>query len=155
MKKRNWKVLLLSFIIVFGIAFIGNFFTSDAVKTDWYESIKPSITPPNFVFPIVWNALFILIALSLYSAWIGSEKNQKKIVAIVFGISLAFNALWSVLFFSLRNPRAAFIEIIALWLSILAMIFVSWRIDRKAAWMLLPYLLWVSFASVLNFLMAF
>lgn len=155
MMKINWKVLVLSFVIVYGIAFIGNIFTSGNVDTSWYEEIKPSITPPNYVFPIVWNILFFLIALALYFAWIRAKKKQKKIVALVFGINLLLNAFWSYLFFVLRKPNYSFFELIVLWISILAMIFTTRKIDKKAAWLLVPYLLWVLFAGILNYLIGF
>lgn len=157
MKKKvkiNWKVLILSLVIVYGVAFIGSIFTSGNVDTSWYQGIKPSITPPNYVFPIVWNILFFLIALSLYLAWVKAKK-QKKIIAIVFGINLLLNAFWSYLFFELKRPTCSFFEIIILWISILSMIFVTRKIDRKAAWLLIPYLLWVVFAGILNYLIAF
>ncbi len=153
--KINWKVLILCFVIVYGIAFIGSFFTSGNVDGQWYSDIKPSITPPNYIFPIVWNILFFLIVLSLYIAWMKSKKKQKKIVAIVFGINLFLNTFWSYLFFELKKPNYAFFELILLWFSILSMIFVTRKIDKKSAWLLVPYLLWVSFAGILNYLIAF
>ena len=153
--KANNKALISSFAIVILAAAIGSIFTSGSVRSAWYDSIKPSITPPSFIFPIAWTILFILIAFSLYFAWTRAEKNEKKTVASAFGINLFLNMLWSFLFFGMRNPKAAFIELIALWLSIIVMMSASWKIDKKASWLLLPYLLWVSFAAILNFLSAF
>ncbi len=153
--KINWKVLIVCFVIVYGIAFLGSIFTSANVDGSWYQEIKPSITPPNYVFPIVWNILFFLIALSLYFAWLKAKKKQKRIVALVFGINLFLNALWSYLFFELKNPDYSFSELTLLWISIWFMIAVTRRIDKKAAWLLVPYLAWVLFAGVLNYLIAF
>jgi tryptophan-rich sensory protein len=157
MKKRvNWKVLIASLLIVYAVAFVGSIFTSRNVDTQWYQSIKPAITPPNYVFPVVWNILFFLIALSLYFSWINAQKKElKKKIVIVFGINFILNIFWSLFYFGLRNPVIAFFELILLWVSIIAMIFVTCRIDRKAAYLLIPYLLWVSFAGVLNYLSAF
>lgn len=152
MKKINWKVLVISLVIVFGVATIGSLLTSSSVNTEWYESIKPSITPPSWVFPIVWNILFFLIALSLYFSWLKADKQKKKLAALVFGINLILNMFWSFLYFTLQNPFYAFIELFVLWFSILAMILVTYKIDKKAGWLLVPYLLWVSFAAVLNWL---
>lgn len=151
----KWKVLISSLVIVYLVAFIGSLFTTGNTNSEWYQQIKPSITPPNYIFPIVWNILFFLIALSLYFAWINSKGNLKKKIFIVFAINLILNILWSVLFFSLKQPAIAFIELLILWLSIIAMISVSYKADKKAAYLLIPYLLWVSFAGVLNYLIAF
>jgi tryptophan-rich sensory protein len=155
MKKVNWKVLIISLVVVYSVALIGGLFTSSNVNTDWYESVKISITPPNWVFPIVWNILFFLIALSLYFAWIKSNKKQKKKIAIVFGINFILNIFWSILFFTMQNPVASFFEILFLLLSIKLMIIVTWRINKISSYLLIPYLLWVAFAGVLNYLIAF
>jgi len=153
MKKINWKVLIASLVIVYLVAFVGSLFTSTNNDSEWYDSIRPSITPPNWVFPIVWNILFFLISLSLYFSWSGSEKSDvRRKIVIVFGINFILNIFWSFLYFGLRDPFYAFIEIFVLWISIVLMIYVSYRIDKKAGWLLVPYLLWVSFAVVLNYL---
>lgn len=152
----NIRVLISSLLIVYLVGFLGSLFTSSNTSTDWYQSIRPSITPPNFVFPIVWNVLFFLIALSLYYAWTNSKNKKDKInISLVFGLNLLLNALWSFLFFGLKNPKAGFIEIIALDLSIILMIIITSKISKKSAWLLVPYLIWVSFASVINYLAAF
>ncbi len=150
MKKVNWKVLIFSLIIVYFIGFVGSLFTS--IDNGWYESIRPSITPPSFVFPIMWNILFFLIALSLYFAWINSNKKDKKKIIFVFGINLILNALWSLFYFKLQNPLVAFFDLILIWISIIAMFIVTYKIKRTSAYLLIPYLLWVSFAGVLNWL---
>jgi len=150
--KIKWIPLVLCIVIVFSVALIGSLFTSQAVNTDWYDSIKPSITPPSFVFPIVWNILFFLIALSLYFAWIKGKGSERKKIFIVFVINFILNILWSFFYFKLKNPGLAFIDIILLVVSIISMIYVCWKIDKKAAYLLVPYLLWVCFASVLNYL---
>jgi translocator protein len=152
MKKGHLKVLIISLVIVAIVAFLGSLFTNPATSSQWYKDIRPSITPPNFIFPIAWTILFILIGISLYFAWINSDKKEKGKIALVFGINFVLNILWSILYFGLRNFKLAFVEIIILWISILTMILVVRRIDKKAAWMLVPYLVWVAFASVLNLL---
>lgn len=153
MKKRiNYKVLILSFVIVFAIAFIGSIFTSGNTNSEWFNSIKPSITPPNYVFPIVWNIIFALIALSLYFSWTNSSKKQKKKIAFVFGINLILNAFWSFLYFGIQNPGFALIEIFFLWVSIISMLVLTYKIKKISFYFLIPYFLWVSFAIYLNFL---
>jgi tryptophan-rich sensory protein len=156
-KKKNWIVFLFSALIVFFlVGGVGSLFTTKNTNTIWYYLIKPSITPPNWVFPVVWNFLFILITFSLYFAWISSRnKDQKKKVALLFGINFVLNILWSVLFFGLKEPKIAFVEIILLWLSILAVILGVNNINRKSSWLLLPYLIWVAFASIINLMVVF
>ena len=155
MKKIKWKILVFSLLIVYFIAFLGSLFTSPVTDSEWYETIKPSITPPNFVFPIVWNILFFLIAISLYLAWISADKIDKKIIFLVFGINLFLNLLWSFLYFGMQSPLLAFFELIFLWFSIIIMIIATYRIDKTASYLLWPYLIWVSFAGILNYLSAF
>jgi len=151
--KINWKVLILSFIFVHLAAFIGSSVTNP--NTDWYNSIKPSITPAGWVFGVVWTILFLLIWLSLYIAWVKSGRKKKIKVFWIFAINLVLNALWSYLFFGVQKPVWAFFELIVLWFSIVFMIVLLRKINKVSSWMLVPYLLWVSFASVLNYLAAF
>lgn len=157
MKKRriNFKILLFSFLIVYSVAFLGSLLTMNNVNSSWYESIKPTITPPNFVFPIVWNILFFLISLSLYFLWTRANKISKKKIAILFGINLFLNLLWSFLFFYLKNPLASFIELILLVISTKLIILFSWRINKTSSYLLIPYLVWLIFAGVLNYLIIF
>jgi len=153
--KKNWKVLAVSLLIVYIVAFAGSFFTSKNANTSWYSSVRNSLTPPNFVFMIMWNVLFFLIALSLYFAWIKSKKKQKIKISWVFGINFLLNIIWCILFFGIKKTNLAFFELIVLWLSILLMIFITWGINKKSAWLLVPYALWVGFAGILNYLIAF
>ena len=157
MKKgvKKFYILILCFLFVYLAAFIGGIFTSISINTGWYESVKLSITPPDEVFPIVWNILFFLVAVSLFFVWTNSSKKQKTKVALVFGINLFLNVFWSFSFFFLKNPTLAFAVLILLEVSILSMIFTSWKIKKVSALLLIPYLLWVSFAGILNYLIAF
>jgi translocator protein len=147
--------LVICFVIVIVVAFLGSLFTGPNTSTEWYQQIKPTITPPNFVFPIAWTILFVLIALSLYLAWINAKKEQKNQIVIFYGINLVLNILWSVIFFGMGNPTLAFAEIILLWASIFFMIFAARKINKISAWFLVPYLLWVTFAFLLNYLAMF
>ena len=156
-RKFSWKIFVISLLVVFVILGLGGtIFTSNNTNSEWYYSIKPAITPPNFVFPIVWNVLFALIGLSLYFAWMKSktDKNKKNIV-IVFGINFILNIVWSCLFFGLKATTWAFVEIIIMWLSILAMILVTRKISKVSSCLLVPYLIWVAFAAVINGIVVF
>jgi len=153
MKKRFGNILtfVICLLIVYGTAAIGGLFTSASVNSEWYNSIKPAITPPGWVFPIVWNILFFLIGVSLFLAWISAKNTRtKKKVALVFGANLILNIIWSVFYFGMQNPFLAFFDIIFLIISIAWMINVSYKIKKSSGWLLLPYLIWVCFASILN-----
>jgi len=154
-RTNKFAVFLACIIIVYIAAGIGNIFTSGNVNSAWYQSIKPSITPPNFVFPIAWNILFLLITCSLFFAWINSNKKEKKKISLLFAVNLILNILWSFLFFFLQMPAFAFFELILFWFSILFLVIGLWKISKISSWLLIPYLLWVSFASILNYLSAF
>ena len=147
---KNFLRLIISIVICQLAGFLGSIFNIASIPT-WYVSLKkPIFNPPNWVFGPVWTILFLLMGISLYLVWSkGFEKN--KIALYLFIAQFILNILWSALFFGLRLPLAAFIEIILLWLAILATIITFYRISSAAGLILIPYLLWVSFAAVLNF----
>lgn len=131
---------------------IGSFFTMPAIDSWYKEIIRPSFNPPDWVFGPVWALLYILMGVAFYLIWQSDiEKKKKEIAIIFFVIQLALNSLWSILFFGLRNLESSLIEIFVLWLAILINLILFGRIRKSAGWLLLPYLLWVSFAAVLNF----
>ncbi len=145
-------VFVVCLLISYGVAAIGSLLTMGSINSGWYNMVKPFLSPPNFVFPIAWNILFLLIAFSLFFAWTESKGKEKMMVITLFTINLLFNISWSLMFFFLQSPLAAFIDIILFWASILGMGIILWKISRKASYLLIPYLLWVSFAIVLNYL---
>jgi len=108
--------------------------------------------PPNWVFPVVWTTLFFLIALSLYFVWVSKKQKEKNKIVINYGINFVLNILWSVFYFGLKSPLQAFFVIILLWISISYLVIFDWKINKKAGYLLIPYLLWVSFAMILNYL---
>jgi benzodiazapine receptor len=148
--------LVICLALTFSAAFIGSIFTGRAVP-DWYAALnKPSFTPPNWLFGPVWTILYILMAISAFIVWQKGLANQAvKSALILYLIQLVLNALWSVIFFGLKLPLPAFIEIILLWCAIAFTIFTFARISITAALLLVPYILWVSFAAVLNFFLWF
>ena len=131
---------------------IGSIFTFPAL-TEWYAALqKPAFAPPGSIIGPIWIALYFLMGVSLYLVLL--KKREDKIVKrrlSVFAAQLALNALWSFVFFGLRSPGYALIEILFLWLSIFLTIYMFYKTDRRAAYLLVPYLLWVSFAAVLNY----
>jgi tryptophan-rich sensory protein len=141
---------IVSFAIVFVVAFLGSMFTKDDVKSAWYYENKPFFTPPNWVFPVAWAILFILIAVAMPISWLSARFSQKAAVAFGYGANLFFNLMWSFLFFFMRLPVFALVDIVLLWCSIWYLVVFNWRINKTAAWLLVPYLLWVTFATALN-----
>lgn len=119
----------------------------------WYASIqKPPFNPPGFIFGPVWTILYILMGISLYLVWMeGTSRREVRIALSVFGLQLGLNFLWSFLFFGLQSPFLGLVEIILLWLCIVATIVLFSRIRRTAALLLIPYLVWVSFATFLTY----
>lgn len=117
----------------------------------WYQSlVKPSFNPPGYVFGPVWTTLYLLMGISLYKIWDKKNDQNRKNGLIIFFIQLFFNFWWSILFFRFHQLQASVIDIAILWVCILWMILSFKKIDRVAAYLQLPYLAWVSFATVLN-----
>ena len=143
--------LIISLVIPFLASAIGGIFTASSVST-WYVTLnKPFFNPPSWVFGPVWTVLYLMMGIALYLVWTTKTGAKNKYVAfIVFGVQIFLNALWSVLFFGLKNPLFAFVEIVFLWIAILATIAYFYRIKKTASYLLIPYILWVSFAAVLN-----
>jgi len=152
MFKINYWKLVASIVICQLAGIIGSFFTVSSVNTWYVELAKPSFNPPSWVFSPVWITLFVLMGISLYLVWDkGIKSKQSKIAITIFGVQLALNTLWSILFFGLKSPLSAFVEIVFLWIAILLTIIYFYKISKPAAYLLIPYILWVSFAAVLNF----
>jgi len=153
---------------------IGAAYTTPAI-TSWYKELaKPSWNPPNWIFGPVWTTLFVLMGISLYLVWsknfkvinkvfpkikkvpnkisekFWSGKWMKANIILIFSLQLLLNILWSVIFFAQQNPALAFFELIMLWFAIIFTMVNFYRVSKLSAWLLLPYLLWVSFAGFLN-----
>ena len=152
MAKTDWKAFLASIIICSLAGAIGSVFTFSAIPT-WYATLnKPFFSPPNWVFGPVWTTLYILMGISAYLIWQkGWERKPVRAALTLFGLQLFLNALWSMLFFGLRSPLYGLLCIIPLWLCIALSIRAFYPIDRRAAYLLVPYIVWVSFAAMLNF----
>ncbi|MFA6411044.1 MAG: TspO/MBR family protein [Candidatus Buchananbacteria bacterium] len=143
--KINYIKLLASIVICEMAGIVGSFFTVPSIK-GWYATLsRPALNPPNWIFGPVWTTLFLLMGIALYLVW-----SKRKIPAI-FWAQLILNILWSVIFFGWHNLGAAFFELILLWLAILYTIISFYRISKPAAYLLVPYILWVTFAGFLNY----
>ena len=151
-KGSSWLALAGFILISLLAGAIGSLFTFSAIPA-WYATLsKPSFSPPNWVFAPVWTALYVLMGISAYLVWQRGRKEKQVSFALqIFGVQLILNTLWSILFFWLRSPSLGLAEIIFLWLSIAYCVKLFFALDRRAAYLLLPYLAWVSFATLLNY----
>ncbi len=147
---RDLLALAVFGVLVFGAAALGSIWTQSSVDT-WYVTLaKPEWTPPGSVIGSVWSVLFVLMAVSAWLVWREEGIRGARVPLSLFAFQLVLNAAWSGIFFGLQNPGAAFIEIIALWLAIVATIIAFARVSRTAALLLVPYLAWVTFAGYLT-----
>jgi len=132
---------------------IGAIFTTPNIPI-WYASLtKPLFAPPNWVFFPVWTILFALMGIALFLVLENKEKkkvSQKKKALVAFGVQFFFNILWSFLFFGLRNPLYGLVGIFVLWLAIVFTIISFFKVSKTSSYLLVPYILWVSFAGILN-----
>jgi translocator protein len=130
---------------------VGSFATVRAIPT-WYKGLaKPSFNPPAWLFGPAWTLLYLLMAVAAFLVWRqGLMAPGVKLALVVFLVQLVLNALWSIFFFGLRSPLAGLVDIIVLWLAILATIILFFPVSVPAGILLLPYIIWVSFAAVLN-----
>jgi benzodiazapine receptor len=152
MSRIDLLKLVVSLLACQLAGFLGSIFTTPAIP-GWYAKLaKPSFTPPNWVFSPVWISLYVLMGISAFLIWRkGLDNRAIKVALGIFVAQLIVNSLWSLMFFGLRSPLAGFITIIILWILIVLTISHFYRISTVAGVLLLPYFLWVSFASVLNF----
>ncbi|MBC18902.1 MAG: sensory protein TspO [Planctomycetaceae bacterium] len=142
--------LIVSVAICYGAALLGNLATMPQIPT-WYSGIaKPSWTPPDWVFGPVWSLLYAMMAIAAWLIWRNEDRKKSTIPLVWFAVQLILNSFWSVLFFGMQKPSWSMVEVFFLWLAIFMTIRAFWPLSRWAASMLVPYLLWVSFASVLN-----
>jgi len=145
----NWLKLIFSIIISWSAGILALPFTISAIPT-WYENLnKPFFTPPNWLFSPVWTLLYIMMGVSLYLVWISKSKPKKSVIAL-FMIQLLLNFGWTASFFGLKNLGLALLIIIVLWLCLVVLIRWFYKISRTSAYLLVPYLLWISFAGLLN-----
>jgi benzodiazapine receptor len=154
MKKENIKTMIelaLSIAVCLSAGIIGSLFTTPALP-EWYAHLhKPLFTPPSWLFAPVWTILFILMGIAAFLIWKKGLKNKEVRLALdLFGIQLALNIFWSIAFFGLKSTLGGFLVIIILWLAIFLTIKRFYKLSGTAGLLLLPYIVWVSFAALLN-----
>lgn len=144
--------LIFSIAISQSAGLIGTVFTVSSIQ-NWYNLLnQPSFRPPNWLFGPVWTILYTLMGISLYWIWIkGTKKKEVRDALKLFAVHLVFNATWSIVFFGMHNIPLSLVNIVVLWILIVMVMIRFYKIDKKASLILIPYLAWVSFATILNF----
>lgn len=155
LQKHMTKKIVQAIVSILGclsVGIVGSLFTAPAIP-NWYSTLsKPFFSPPSWVFGPAWTILYILIGISLFLVWTKkADSDIKRNALYIFFAQLFLNAIWSPIFFGLQSPFTALIIIALLWVTIIININVFYKVSKTAALLLIPYLLWVSFATVLNF----
>ena len=149
--KGDWIGLIISILICFAVAALGSLATTPEIPA-WYRGLKkPAWTPPNWLFGPAWTALYLAMAVAVWMVWKRAEGVGGNAALRVFAIQLALNLAWSFIFFKFHNPALAFAEIVLLWIAIAVTILKFAYVSEIAAWLLVPYLIWVTYAASLNF----
>lgn len=149
-ERNKWSGLIVWLLAVAAVSTFGSLF----MPGEWYRALaKPSLTPPSWVFGPVWTILYILMAISAWLVWVRFGFREAKVGLTLFIVQLVLNGLWSWLFFGLHWMGLASLEIVLMFFAILATIIAFWKLRPVAAYLLIPYLLWVGYASLLTFLL--
>jgi benzodiazapine receptor len=151
-KPKQVIKFIIALVVCFGVSAFGALFTTSESLTGWYDQLnKPFFNPPDYIFGPVWTTLYLMMAISAFIIWDkGMDRPGVKRALIYFIIQLAFNALWTPLFFGLHLICIAAFEILLLVAAVLKTIIVFNSISRYAAWLLVPYFIWICFAAILN-----
>lgn len=149
--KKSISALIISIIIAEGIGLFSGFLGMSNSKT-YMEFNKPSFSPPGWVFPIVWTILFLLMAIAAYRIWIMGKQGENVEKAVkLYTLQLILNFLWTIIFFRFKLYGAAFFELLLLLIIVIMTTFEFNKFDKLAAYLMVPYILWLSFAGVLNY----
>ncbi len=150
MANFNWVKLVVSVLFTVGIGSLGGIFTISEIP-GWYAGLqKPSFNPPNWLFGPVWTILYLLMGISFYLIWKQPVSTLRNVGLTLFVIQFILNFFWSILFFNQHLIATAFLEMVFMWIFILLTIIWFAKLSPTAAWLLVPYLCWVSFATVLT-----
>ncbi len=149
--KQRLPGLIISILLAEGVGLLSSFFTRNTMQ-EYQQLIRPSFSPPGWVFPVVWSILFLLMGIASYRVYEkGIERDDVKSALLFYGIQLVFNFFWPILFFGLGLQGFAFLWLIILWVLILITTVKFYNIDKIAGYLMIPYILWVSFAGALNY----
>lgn len=150
MKTVKWKIYLLWIALTEAVGALSGWLNRAGTKRYEAQAAKPPLTPPAAVFPVVWAVLYALMGIGAARVYLAPASAQRTRALGLFAVQLAVNFLWSILFFSLERYGLAFWLLVVLWGLIVGMIAAFYPVDRLAAWLQVPYLLWVTFAAYLN-----
>ena len=151
MTRSKLKVFAFWIILTLAVGGLAGFIIRDGVDVYTQDVIKPPLSPPQVVFPVVWSVLYVLMGAAAAFVWLTGPSDDRTKAIWIYCIQLAFNFFWSIIFFNFKNYGFAFLWLCVLWLLILWTSLLFARCDKKAGYMLLPYLMWVAFAGYLNF----
>ncbi len=148
--KTQWKKLIICILIPLAVGGVSALLTRGSMAT--FESVaKPPLSPPSWLFPVVWTVLYVLMGVASYIVLTSNMPARSRTALRVYGIQLFFNFFWSIIFFNLENYLLAFVWLVILWLLILLTTFLFYGIDKRAGYLMIPYIVWVTFAGYLNF----
>lgn len=151
MKIQGWRSYLIFVLLTEAVGLLAGLITADATAL-YAETIqKPALSPPSIVFPIVWTVLYALMGIGAARIWNSTESTDRRRSINLFIIQLIVNFFWSLIFFNAQAFGFALVWLCLLWVLVLMMILSFWRVDKAAAWLQIPYLLWVTFALYLNY----
>ena len=149
--KIKWKTLIICIAIPLAVGAISALLTQGSMEA-FSMLEKPPLSPPGWLFPVVWTILYTLMGIASYRVFVSDAQPEEKGAALtVYGIQLAVNFFWSLIFFNLEMYLFSFFWLLLLWILVLATLILFYRISKPAGWLLVPYLLWVTFAGYLNF----
>ena len=151
--KIQWKKLLICIAVPLAVGGIAALLTMNSMET--FEKInKPSLSPPGWLFPIVWTILYTLMGIASYIVLTSEKKSRAQTALTLYGIQLAFNFMWTLIFFNTGVYWFAFVWLVALWILVTVTALLFYRISAAAGYLMIPYVLWVTFAAYLNFAIA-
>ena len=146
--KPQTKKLIVSLLLPLAVGGLSALLTTDGMR-EYRTMAKPPLSPPAWLFPAAWTALYLAMGYAFYLVWTAPKREKNALFA--YGVQLSLNFFWPLIFFGAKSYLFAFVWLVALWAAILATAVLFYRTKPAAGWLLLPYLLWVAFAGYLNF----
>ena len=150
MNLKKWKPYIISTIIALVVGTLSGLLSMNGMKIYEADVVKPSLTPPGWLFPVVWTILYALMGISAAKIWLTPESRSRSKGLNLYVAQLIINFFWSLIFFNQQAFGFAAIWLLLLWILVALMIREFYKVDRKAAFLLIPYLIWLTFAAYLN-----